>query len=50
MHGERWAQACQALAQVAETAVRYDPDGVDIYFLNNEQAGRNLRVSWCTMY
>ena len=45
MAGERWAQAREALMGVAETAARYDDQGVDIYFINSKRVGKELRAS-----
>lgn len=41
-HG-RWHEAGAALSAVVSTAVRYDPDGIDIYFLNTTAHLRNAR-------
>jgi hypothetical protein len=30
---------------VAETAARYDDQGVDIYFINSKRVGKELRAS-----
>jgi hypothetical protein len=45
MEGVLWWEACDALASLADEAAKYDNDGVDIYFLNNNVVGRGLRVS-----
>lgn len=37
MLGPRWAQARAALAAVVDLAVKYDKDGVDIRFFNDEE-------------
>ncbi|KAI0722735.1 hypothetical protein C8Q76DRAFT_372257 [Earliella scabrosa] len=44
-HGNpsRWQQARDALAPLAEVTASYDSDGIDIFFLNNEKEGRNLK-------
>ncbi|TFK43866.1 hypothetical protein BDQ12DRAFT_731833 [Crucibulum laeve] len=42
-----WAEACEALACLAETANRYDTDGIDVHFINDlektEPVGMNLK-------
>jgi hypothetical protein len=45
MAGERWSQAREALMGVAETAARYDEQGVDIYFINSKRVGKELRAA-----
>jgi len=37
-------QAGTALSELADFAGKYDADGIDIYFLNNEAVGRSIRV------
>ena len=44
MAGALWRQAREALAGIARLAGTYDNDGIDIFFLNSPQAGRNLAV------
>jgi hypothetical protein len=44
MAGALWRQAREALSGIASLAGTYDSDGIDIYFLNNPQVGRNLVV------
>jgi len=39
----RWTKAEKTLAACAERAVRYNPDGVDIHFLNSKDKNRNNR-------
>ncbi|KAG5636194.1 hypothetical protein H0H81_008864 [Sphagnurus paluster] len=39
----RWGQARAALSGLANLAGQYDNDGIDIYFLNSSQVGRDLR-------
>ncbi|KAF7352274.1 hypothetical protein MVEN_01191100 [Mycena venus] len=39
----RWNEAGEALETLAETAQRYDGDGIDIYFLNNKTASLNIK-------
>lgn len=39
-----FTQARDALKALAATAEKYDSDGIDIYFLNNEAVGTNLKV------
>lgn len=45
MVGERWEQAQTALRGVVRQAIRYDDEGVDIYFLNSKRVGKGLRTS-----
>ncbi|KAL5637189.1 hypothetical protein ACGC1H_000989 [Rhizoctonia solani] len=45
MAGPRWAEACKALAGVAKIASQYDPDGIDIYFLNSEAGGPQMQTA-----
>ncbi|CCO30059.1 hypothetical protein RSOLAG1IB_03192 [Rhizoctonia solani AG-1 IB] len=44
MAGTRWNEASTALAGVARIASQYDPDGVDIYFLNSTAGGPNMQT------
>ncbi|RDB27109.1 hypothetical protein Hypma_004624 [Hypsizygus marmoreus] len=37
MHGKRWAQAGEALANLAYTAAKYDADGIEIHFINSRK-------------
>ncbi|KAJ7696829.1 hypothetical protein B0H17DRAFT_1053185 [Mycena rosella] len=41
----RWYEAGEALEALAETAQRYDTDGIDIYFLNNKKEALNIKSS-----
>ncbi|KAJ7146016.1 hypothetical protein C8R44DRAFT_756356 [Mycena epipterygia] len=41
----RWFEAGEALEALAETAQKYDTDGIDIYFLNNKKEALNLKSS-----
>ncbi|KAJ7937025.1 hypothetical protein B0H13DRAFT_2302768 [Mycena leptocephala] len=41
----RWYEAGEALETLAETAQRYDGDGIDIYFLNNKTEALNIKSS-----
>lgn len=41
----RWNEAGEALETLAETAQRYDGDGIDIYFLNNQTESLNIKSS-----
>jgi len=41
-----WNQACKALAMLAVVASRYDRNGIDIYFLNNEKVGKHLKSEY----
>jgi len=43
MHGALWTEARDALASLAETASKYDTDGIDVYFLNDTTVGSNMR-------
>jgi hypothetical protein len=45
MSGLRWKEAGSALASVAEKAAMYDPDGIDIHFLNSSEVGQDITVS-----
>lgn len=38
-----WEDTRNALSIVAEQAAKYDPDGIDVCFLNNKVVGRNLK-------
>lgn len=42
MKGERWEQAKTAIMGVVAQAVRYDEDGIDVYFLNSKRVGKGL--------
>jgi hypothetical protein len=46
--GTRWEEAGNALAAIADVASKYDVDGIDIYFLNNEitRGNTGLKVSF----
>ncbi|CUA77908.1 hypothetical protein RSOLAG22IIIB_06861 [Rhizoctonia solani] len=44
MAGPRWAEASKALAGVARIASQYDPDGIDIYFLNSQAGGPHMQT------
>jgi hypothetical protein len=35
MRGRRWKEAEEAIAAIAPICTQYDPDGIDIYFLNH---------------
>lgn len=41
---QRWFEARDALAPLAETAGRYDADGLDLFFLNSRKMGKGLKV------
>jgi len=45
MEGALWYEAREALAGIVDVAGRYDLDGVDLYFLNSDLKGKNLRTS-----
>ncbi|KAG9023833.1 hypothetical protein FS837_005616 [Tulasnella sp. UAMH 9824] len=40
MEGARWQQAREALQEVVEMAVKWDKNGVDIYFLNSRKCAK----------
>ncbi|QRV87272.1 von willebrand factor type A domain protein [Ceratobasidium sp. AG-Ba] len=42
MSGARWKEAGRALANVAEKASMYDPNGIDIHFLNSYESARDV--------
>ncbi|TIB38804.1 hypothetical protein E3P86_01436 [Wallemia ichthyophaga] len=42
MAGGLWKQALSALAGLLEIATKYDPDGVDVLFLNNPAVANNV--------
>ncbi|KAK0467794.1 uncharacterized protein EV420DRAFT_1616619 [Desarmillaria tabescens] len=44
MYGPSWTEATEALSALANMAGRYDDDGIDIYFLNSPQSGRNIKT------
>ncbi|GAB1523707.1 VWA domain-containing protein [Rhizoctonia solani] len=44
MAGSRWNEASTALAGVAGIASQYDPDGIDIYFLNSQAGGPHMQT------
>jgi uncharacterized protein with von Willebrand factor type A (vWA) domain len=44
MQGALWAEARDALASLAETASKYDADGIDVHFLNDASVGTNMKV------
>ncbi|CAL1700278.1 unnamed protein product [Somion occarium] len=41
--GNRWGEAKHALSKLADVAVKYDKDGIDIHFLNCRKTGKNLK-------
>jgi len=41
MRGRRWKEAEQAIAAIAPICTQYDPDGIDIYFLNHRNNNRS---------
>lgn len=43
MQGSRWEQAKTAVKGVVAQAMKYDDDGIDIYFLNAKRSGDNMR-------
>ncbi|KAG9118950.1 hypothetical protein FRC07_006266 [Ceratobasidium sp. 392] len=44
MMGSRWDEARDALAGLAKTALKYDNDGVEIFFLNAVDAGKTVKT------
>ncbi|KAG8773478.1 hypothetical protein FRC12_002520 [Ceratobasidium sp. 428] len=44
MIGSRWNEARDALAGLARTALKYDNDGIEIFFLNDVNAGRTVKT------
>ena len=45
MSGERWVDAREALAHVAEQCGKYGADGLDLYFLNDSLESPGLKAS-----
>ncbi|KAF8732581.1 hypothetical protein AX14_004188 [Amanita brunnescens Koide BX004] len=45
MQGERWQEAKNAIATLADLAGTYDTDGIDVHFLNHEAVGRHIKDS-----
>ncbi|KAL7272552.1 hypothetical protein RUND412_004632 [Rhizina undulata] len=43
MWGSNWEQTSQALSAIVPICTKYDSDGVDIYFLNNETPHKKVR-------
>lgn len=43
MAGRRWRETRAALAGLADTASKYDVDGVDVHFLNSPVVGANMK-------
>ncbi|KAJ7937032.1 hypothetical protein B0H13DRAFT_1588674, partial [Mycena leptocephala] len=41
----RWYEAGEALAALADTAQKYDSDGIDLYFLNDKTEALNIKSS-----
>jgi hypothetical protein len=44
MTGSRWNEARDALAGLVKTALKYDEDGVEIFFLNAVDSGQTVKV------
>ncbi|KAG8733537.1 hypothetical protein FRC12_018864 [Ceratobasidium sp. 428] len=44
MIGSRWNEARDALAGLAKTALKYDNDGIEIFFLNDVNAGKTVKT------
>ncbi|KAI0353131.1 hypothetical protein OH77DRAFT_1427924 [Trametes cingulata] len=40
--GDRWKEAREALAALADVASKYDTDGIDVCFLNSNKTGSNM--------
>jgi hypothetical protein len=45
MAGGRWREAKSAVDGVVKHAMKYDDDGVDIYFLNSKTSGKGMKRS-----
>ena len=45
MAAEHWVTAKQALLDMAETAARYEDDGVSVYFVNSKRIGREIKTA-----
>ncbi|KAG9119165.1 hypothetical protein FRC07_005964 [Ceratobasidium sp. 392] len=43
MIGPRWTEACEALMGMAKEVLTRDEDGVEVYFLNADQEGNNVK-------
>ncbi|THU91883.1 hypothetical protein K435DRAFT_758648 [Dendrothele bispora CBS 962.96] len=43
MAGKSWEEARNALAALAKIASKYDENGIDIHFMNNQEVGENLK-------
>ncbi|KAI0751078.1 hypothetical protein C8Q80DRAFT_1307944 [Daedaleopsis nitida] len=43
MAGSRWKEARSALGMLASLAAEYDADGIDIFFLNDDKEGRDIK-------
>ncbi|KNZ76427.1 hypothetical protein J132_10402 [Termitomyces sp. J132] len=39
----RWKQAAQAFADLADVAINYDTDGIDIHFIHSKLSGENMK-------
>ncbi|QRV77433.1 von willebrand factor type A domain protein [Ceratobasidium sp. AG-Ba] len=46
MGGSRWQEARDALAGLAKIALKYDNDGIEIFFLNAVDSGRTVKASF----
>jgi gentisate 1,2-dioxygenase len=45
MTGEnRWQDAREALAEIADLAAKHNADGFDVYFLNDTKSGFDIKV------
>ncbi|KAE9407289.1 hypothetical protein BT96DRAFT_153031 [Gymnopus androsaceus JB14] len=45
MQGSLWAEARLALSSIADTASKFDEDGIDIHFINSKKEGLNVKSS-----
>ncbi|KAF8756884.1 von Willebrand factor (vWF) type A domain [Rhizoctonia solani] len=43
MEGTSWTEAREALAGLADAAAKYDQEGIDVHFLNDERVGINMK-------
>ncbi|CAE6481172.1 unnamed protein product [Rhizoctonia solani] len=43
MEGDSWAEAREALAGLADAAAKYDQEGIDVHFLNDQRVGTNIK-------
>ncbi|CAE6431781.1 unnamed protein product [Rhizoctonia solani] len=43
MEGTSWAETREALAGLADAAAKYDQEGIDVHFLNDQRVGTNMK-------